>query len=285
MTINGISDTFDLSELENITSPELSKSQQLAEAKAAIVGTTPLIPEAPNCVVNLPRGLMKGGEWKREAEVRELTGSDEEALSRVRESADFFDLVLAHGVIRIEDINLETASVSERQAILHELLIGERSQLLLAILIATYGDEKLLNVTCPHCSVEQEVKIIPSEDFKQKNVEGVDSTLFNYVTNKGHNIEYRLVNGGDQMEALKKKGASTAEQNTLILSRCMVKVNGQLIPDPVGYARRLGMKDRTALLAEMITKQPDIDMAVQMACIGCGGDIVLGLGWSDLFRP
>lgn len=284
MAINGIAEEYDLSELENASSPELSKGQKMADAKAAIVGSTPLIPEAPNCIVNLPRGLYRGGSWKCEAEVRELTGADEEALARVRETSDFFDTVLAHGVVRIEDIGLDSLSIPERQAILHDLLIGERSQLLLGILVATYGDEKLLNVTCPHCDVDQEVTIIPSEDFKPKVVENITTTIFNYVTNKGHNVEYRLVTGADQSEVMKKKGASTAEQNTIILSRCITRVNGQLLPDPISYARKLGMKDRTALLTEMVSKQPDLDMSVQMACVGCGGDIVLGLGWADLFR-
>ena len=276
---------MNLSDLENELDPNVNAQQKLAAAKAAIAGTTPLIPDAPDCIVNLPRGLYQGGVWKTEAEVRELTGSDEESLSRVKETTDFYDLVLAHGVIRVDDLDLTTYPVAERQVFLRELLIGERSQLLLAILVATYGDEKVLNLTCPHCDVEQELKLLLGSDFKPKHVPDINQATYEYVTKKKDLIEFRLVTGADQTEALKRKGSTTAEQNTLILSRCITKVNGQIVPDQMGYARKLGMKDRNALLSTMVDKQPDLDMNVQTVCMACGGDIIFGLGWGDLFRP
>lgn len=276
---------INLTDLENELDPNVTRQQKLAEAKAAIAGTTPLIPDAPNCIVHIPRGLYQGGAWKTEFEVRELNGADEESLSRVKETSDFFDLVLAHGVVRVEDVDLTAHSMNERQALLKDLLIGERSQLLMAILAATYGDQKVLNITCPTCSVEQELTLYLTQDFKPKQVDDVTRPSFDFVTSKGDRVEYRLVTGSDQAEVLRRKGATTAEQNTIILSRCIIKVNSQIVPDPVGYARKLSMRDRTKLLTEMVERQPDLDLAVQTPCVGCGGDIVFTLGWSDLFRP
>ena len=46
----------------------------------------------------LPRGLFIKGSYKHRRSCRELTGADEEALAKVRESIDFFDLVIALGV-------------------------------------------------------------------------------------------------------------------------------------------------------------------------------------------
>lgn len=274
----------DLSALEDHTDPNATRQQKLAEAKAAIAGTTPLIPEAPDCIVHLPRGLNQGGVMKTEAEVRELNGSDEESLSRAKESIDFFDLVLAHGVIRVDDVQLSSLSLAERQGLLRSLLVGERSQLLLAILVATYGDEKTLEVTCTHCDAEQEVVLHVKEDFVPKVVDDVETTIFHFTTAKGDHIEYRLVTGHDQLEALKRKGSTTAEQNTLILSRCIVRVNGEILPDPIGFARNMGIRDRTSLLEELVNRQPDVDLEVKMTCLGCGGDIRFALGWADLFR-
>lgn len=274
-----------LSDLENELDPNATRQQKLSEAKAAIAGTTPLISDAPDCIVNLPRGLFQGGSWKKEAEVRELTGADEESLSRVKDTTDFYDLVLAHGVVRLDELDLTTYPMAERQVFLRELLIGERSQLLMAVLVATYGNEKLLNITCPHCEMEQELKLLLSSDFKPKDVPDVHRPSFEYVAKNKDLLEYRLVTGADQNEALKRKGSTTAEQNTLILSRCITKVNNQIVIDQMGYARKLGMKDRNSLLLSMVEKQPDLDMNVQTVCLGCGGDIVFGLGWGDLFRP
>jgi hypothetical protein len=276
---------MNLSDLENELDPNVTRQEKLAAAKAAIAGSTPLIPDAPDCIVHLPRGLHQGGAWKKEAEVRELTGADEEALARTKEANDFFDLVLAHGVVKIEDVDLASLAIGQRQAALRELLVGERSQLLLAILAATYGNEKVLNVTCPHCDMEQEATLVLTKDFIPKTVEGLDQQTFTYTTSKGEEVTFRLVTGADQLEALKRKGATTAEQNTLILSRCITLVNGTFVVNPMGFARGMGMKDRTALLQAMVDKQPDIDLSVQMRCLGCGGEIILALGWGDLFRP
>lgn len=263
----------------------LNKEQQLQEAKERIAGGVPLMDDPPSCIVNLQRGLLRG-EWQTEAEVRELTGADEEALARVRDMVSFFDLVMAHGTVRIGNEDLAARPVSERQIILGELLIGERSQLLMAVIKVTYGDNKTLNVTCPNidCKAEQEVDLILSEDFKTLPMEDPHKMTYSFPTSKGDTIEYRLATGADQTAALAKKGASQSEQNSILLSRVITAVNNGLLPDPLGYARGLGMKDRTVLLEKLMDQQPKLDLTLKVPCVGCGGEQVLALGWGDLFR-
>lgn len=91
--------------------------------------------------------------------------------------------------------------------------------------------------------------------------------------------------GADQHEALKRKGATLAEQNSVVLEKCIVRLNGQMVLDPRTFVMNMGMMDRNNLLSEMVAKQPDLDLDVQTRCVGCGGDILLPLGWGDLFRP
>lgn len=263
------------------------REQQLAEAKEKIAGSVPLIEAPPSGIVVLPRGLLKGDSWEQEAEVRELTGADEETLARVREAASFYDHLLALGVVRIGSIDLGSRPVSERLGILQKLLLGERQQLLLAVVAATYGDTKTLNVTCPNpdCGAEQEVDLILSEDFKAKPMEDPFRMTYSFTTSKGDAIQYRLAEGADQIAVLDKKGAAVAEQNSLILSRVITQVNGRLLLDPLLYARSLSMRDRAALLTELTSKQPEIDLTLRVPCVGCGGEQVLALGWPDLFRP
>ena len=57
---------------------------QLAAAKEAMVGPVPLIEHAPDTHIDLPRGLNYNGQVFKRAEVRELTGVDEEALSKCK---------------------------------------------------------------------------------------------------------------------------------------------------------------------------------------------------------
>lgn len=262
-----------------------SKEQQLLEAKQKIAGEVPLIDNPQSCVIMLPRGLFRGNEWQNEVEVRELTGADEEALARIRDSVDFFDSVIAHGTVRIGAEDLSHRPVSERTLPLQELLLGERSQILMAIIRVTYGDNKTLNVTCPSCQAEQEVDLILSEDFKAKSMDDPFKQTYSHVTSKGDSIEYRLVNGADQSVTLSKKGASVAEQNSMILSRVITSVNNSLLPDPLGYVRGLSMRDRADLLDKLTEQQPSLDMTLKVPCVGCGGEQVLALGWPDLFRP
>lgn len=262
-----------------------SKAADLQRAKEQIAGPVPLMTEAPDCSLSLPRGLFVNGMHKRDVVVRELTGADEEALAKTREPGEYFDLVIALGVEKIDDFDLSSMPAAERAGYMRTLLIGERDQIFLAIVKATFGESKTLGFRCTACGEDQEIELLLSEDFKPKLVDDVTSEIFTYTTSKGTEVEYRLANGEDQREALSRKGASTAEQNTIILSRCITKVNGGLVPDPIAYVRRLSIRDRQELLAGLITRQPTIDLGVTTKCAVCGDDQTLALGWGDLFRP
>jgi hypothetical protein len=262
-----------------------SRQDDLRRAKEAIAGPVPLIAAAPDCSVELPRGLYVRGEFKRQALVRELTGADEEALARMRDGEDFLDLVLALGTVSIDDFDLSSMPVAERQGHLRQLLIGERDQLFLSITRATFGERKTMNFTCSTCREEQEIDLLLSEDFPLKGSDDVTTMVFTYTTSKDQELQYRLATGADQIEAFAKKGASVAEQNTIILSRVITKANGEMLVDPMAYVRSLSIRDRQALLTELVAKQPTIDLTISTRCAACGLDQRLGLQWVDLFRP
>lgn len=260
----------------------VTKDDELRRAKEAIAGPVPLIPDAPNGNVELPMGFRYGGVYQTKAEVRELTGADEEILARTTGWVEFFDAMIGCGTVRIGDFDMEEMPVSERRGALQTLLLGERERLFLAVLQATYGDTKTINFTCGQCSAEQEVDLILSEDLKVKEVDDLKAS-YEFVTSKGDKIEFRLVNGTDHMEALKDDKSSVAEQNSLLLSRCIAKVNGGLIPDQLAYARRMPVRDRQALLKELVSHQPGVDMEVMTRCARCQNEQRLALGWGDLF--
>jgi hypothetical protein len=270
-----------------LTSEELHRSKQdeIRAAKEAVAGPIPLIADAPKAGFKLPRGLFDRGVWHKEVEVRELTGADEEALAKVPDQLAFFSTVIALGVTSIGSIDLASLPVAERKFRLGELLLGEREQLFLQVVQTSFGDEKVIPFTCNLCNVEQEAALILSVDLLPKEIEDVDTPLFHYVTKDGDDLEFRPAIGADQEEAMGKKGATAAEQNTMMIARCVTKRNGQLIPDPTGFSRNLGIRDRQALLNKLIERQPSVDLDVRTKCVGCGGDQTLSLGWGDLFRP
>jgi hypothetical protein len=69
-----------------------------------------------------------------------------------------------------------------------------------------------------------------------------------------------------------------------LLSRCIKEVNGRLVVDPMDYARRLPMRDRLALVGELVERQPTFDLSVTIECVACRQEQVIPLGWGDLFR-
>lgn len=261
------------------------KQADIRAAKEAIAGPVPLIGETPSTTVMLPRGLFQRGNWQREAEVRELTGTDEEALAKTPDQLAFFGAVIAHGVIRIGEVDFSSVPVAERKFYLGELLIGEREQLFMKVVQASFGDQKVIPFTCTQCSTEQEFTLILSQDFKPVEVADIDHTTMQYLTRKGDTLDVRSAVGADQEEALGKKGATTAEQNTILLSRVITKRNGELIPDPSGYVRAMGMKDRLTLLEKLVARQPSISLEMKTNCVSCGNEQRIMLSWGDLFRP
>ena len=275
-----------MTDVAETSSEELiDKQQSLANAKQAIAGPTPLIEDSPDTAMVLPRGLYVSGTFKRQAVVRELTGVDEEQLAKSKDNSNMFDLVIALGTVSIDDFDLTAMPVVERQTWLRMLLLGERDQLFLAISKATFGEGRTINFTCSMCNEAQETELLLSEDFKPKEVDpSLSMESFEHTTARGDVLIVRLVTGEDQNEAFTRKGASIPEQNTIILSRCITKLNGGLVPDPTGYARALSIKDRELLLAEMVSRQPSIDLGVSTQCAACGADQTLNLNWGLIFR-
>jgi hypothetical protein len=271
-------------DLENIEEKS-SKEQDLLKAQKAIAGDVPLIPSAPSTRFDLPRGRFNGSEWETEVEVRELTGEDEEALARTKDPIDFFDAVVVHGTSRLGSVQLDAMTFTERQGVLSSLLIGEREQLFLRIASATYGDEKEFKHSCPSCNVSLDTIIFLSKDIKVSNSDKAAALVNTFTTSKGGTITYRLATGSDQMEVLHKKGATTAEQNTLMLSECITEIDGGPVLNPLSAARSLSMGDRRKLLDILTSSQPSPDMNLEVACISCNFEMVLPLSWGDIFRP
>ena len=75
--------------------------------------------------------------------------------------------------------------LAERQGYLRQLLIGERDQIFLAVIKATFGEEKVIGFRCMTCTEEQEMTLLLSEDFKPKEVEDVTNEIFTFTTSKG----------------------------------------------------------------------------------------------------
>lgn len=262
----------------------LQQGENLRRAQDALVGDMPMMEPPADTIVTLPRGLYLGGEWLTEVEVRELDGEDEEYLAKFKDLNDYFDQLIVRGTVRIGNVALEDLSLMERQGYLGNLLAGEREKIMIAIAIATYGDRKEFTLKCPKCGVEFVFDLLLSEDIKFAECEDLQHLSFHYTTGKGE-IEYRLLTGADQLDFVKRPG-TVAEKNTFLLSKLIVKFKGQILPDPVHFAKKLSMRDRGKLLGLLTDKQqPSANTVLSIPCPSCGEVTEVGFPWWDFFRP
>jgi hypothetical protein len=258
---------------------------ELAKAKEAVAGDVPLMSQPPETTVSLFRGLWQNGTWRIDAEVHELSGEDEEIVARAMNADDtlnFVNAMLQQGVERIGAIDLRSLPAGERLALLDTLLVGEKELLFLRILAATFGDERSVVTVCPECKSQMEVTFSLSEIGTRK-LEDPQRTAYEFKLRDGSVLEYRLVTGADQYEATKRRGALTPEQNTIMLSRCILSVNGKTLVDPLHYARSLGAGDRRKLLLDINANQPGpFFEEVKLPCTECGVEATFLPGWADL---
>src|SRR6185312_15632740 len=122
----------------------------LDDVKSAAKSPLPTAEFPPDDMVKLPAGYLHEGELIRRVTVRELTGEDEEALARAIQNPNpyhFLDVLVSCGVERLGTLSREASL-----AILPDLLVGDRDEIILGIRRVTYGDTvEVFNWLCPDC--------------------------------------------------------------------------------------------------------------------------------------
>jgi hypothetical protein len=279
---------------ENIkwTDPSVNPQKSNAEINALLeetsVGDAPVIGFPADDLVILPGGLVKDGVVIKNVKVKELTGEDEEALARASQSGTtfhFIDRLLRCGVVQIGD-----EPVSSKDALLKDLLVGDREQLLLGIRKATYGEEIDINKwPCIKCGNVVDLTM-ELDDIPQTKMENaLTDTAFDVQLSKGRTALVRLAKGADQVAMYEKENINRAEMETVLLSRCVVKVtlpNGQeqIIAAFPSLVRGMSIPDRHAILDELRAKQPGPKYDdVKYACDACGEEVNVAVGLGHLF--
>lgn len=237
-----------------------------------------IVTRAPsNSNVSLPGGFLKNSEVIKTAEVRELNGSDEEAIAKAGSTGKSLNTLLQRGLLKLgaHDVSKEDFDT---------LLAGDRDAILIGIRCATFGETLDVNVSCPHCSdfhVNQ-INLIDDVPVKKLNDPVSDRTWI--VETKLGPAEVALPNGIVQRKLMENIEKTSAEINTLLLSGCIVSLNGSPSVG-AGTALSLGMADRSKILDSILERNPGPRLGeVKKACKACGEDILLPLSLVDLFR-
>ncbi|MFF1701332.1 hypothetical protein [Streptomyces sp. NPDC058252] len=237
----------------------------------------------------LPGGYVLAGEYagvRYDAEVRELTGADEEAITKARNSGigRFIATLLQCGTVSV-------GSESADPTVLSNLLLGDRDMLLLEIRRATYGDEVVWErFSCPFCGEEFRLSVTLDE-IPVRRLDDPSQRVFEVPLRKNRKAFVRLPVGSDQEAILAVAERTTdSEQNTLLLSRCLISIveadgSETAVTGNAEFARALGIVDRQTILDAIEKNQPGPQYnEVKFLHESCGKEVPLFISAGDLFQ-
>ena len=229
-------------------------------------------------VVTLPGGFLTAtGEIITEAEVRELNGSDEEAIARATNVGRALLTVLQRGTVRIGNERAD-------EKLLDQLLSGDRDMLVLAIIKATFGKTADIDGYCEGCGDVKTVQIDLDTDIKVKAL--MDPMNDRVFTVDGRNRTYtvQLPTGVTQKEMLQNPDKTSAELTTLMLENTVLKIDDSPVLSKI-QVQNLGLVDRRTI-SEAINKRlcgPQFD-AVKVSCPDCESEVSVPVNFGTLFR-
>lgn len=260
-----------------------------ALGQAALQVAKPEIALPAGGAFTLPGGYVSGSDFasvRYDADVRELTGADEEAITKARNSGigKFISTLLLRGTVSVGDEN-------SSPALMGNLLLGDRDMLLLEIRRATYGDEVVWDqFSCPYCGEDFRLSITLDE-IPIRRMDDPSKRIYEVELRKGRKAFVRLPVGADQ-EALLAIAEKTnaSEQNSLLLSRCLISVveadgTENAVTGNAEFARSLGIVDRKAILDSLEENQPGPQYNdIKFMHESCGKEVPLFISAGDLFQ-
>lgn len=258
-----------------ITDAELIEqfAKKAMEEPAAIIET-----QAPSeSEVTLPGGFIEpNGELVTKAEVQELTGADEELISKAGSAGKALNILLQRGLLKV-------GSREATKEDLDNLLSGDRDAILIGIRRATFGPTLDFSIQCTSCNAPQDVSVDLIEDVPTVTLKDpLYDRTWEVKTKKGV-IKVALPTGVVHKKLMENTDRTAAELNTMLLAGCVLSVDGR---PSVGASTvlSLGMGDRNKIIKEILKRNPGPRLEeVTKVCEACGEKILLPLGLTDLF--
>lgn len=257
--------------------PELANKLTEEENKQAKQKPKAEIVTPRDNVVTLPGGYVTPtGEVITEAEVRELTGKDEEAIARSDNAGKVLNGILTRGTVRIGDIDAT-------EDVLDQLFTGDRDYLLLSIYRATFGDTAITDGYCQGCNDYKTLEVDTTTDIKVDKLDDpIGDRRFQVKGKKTYDCVIPM--GKTQKELLLNGDKTLAELTTILLAGTVRAIDGNSV---MGRAQiqEIGLSDRR-LIADEVNKKtfgPVVDK-VEAECPDCGGKVVSPISIGSLFR-
>jgi hypothetical protein len=262
----------------------LSNEKDVESFNDALKDAVPSIGKPESLEVTLQRGVVDPttGLWQTVAEVRELTGEDEEFLASLETDRNMTYAKYMNSLIARSTHRIGTVLVNNNQATIQELITGDRDALFLGVIKATYGPEKTFSRICPECEKPNDITINLTEDFPVvKSTVDLHAPL-EVTLRKGNKVKVRIPTGADTLYIAKASNTS-AEQSTFMIARCTVWDEGEAPADPVTWAKALSLADRNIIVKTLTNIEVGPKMqGVNTQCAHCGTDMEVAVDWVSL---
>lgn len=262
----------------------MSTQSDASALNDAIKDPVPSLRPSESLIVTLQRGLIDpvSGIWQTEAEVREMTGEDEEYMSGIEAKgtvsySDYMVALLKRTVVRIGKL-----SIVDSPNVLDNISMGDRDILFLGVIRATYGVSKEFQATCPHCDKDNDISMNLEEDFpvQEPNVD-LRSPIEIKLRN-GKTVRLRVPTTGDS-SSIGKKSQTASEQNTFMIASCSVWGDGEQPQNVEKWAKSLNVADRNKIVKAILDVKagPKLE-EVKVPCAHCDQELIIRIDWISL---
>jgi hypothetical protein len=261
-----------------VSNPDLANNLIKDALKETPVDINPTIVPPSDTTVALPGGYVTtAGELLQTAEVRELTGRDEEVISKAANVGKALLVILERGTVKVGDLKAD-------DKILDHMLTGDREALLLGILKATFGTTTDMSIFCGGCNDFKNVTVDINEDIKTKVLADPIADRVFTVQGKAGDIEVQLPTGIAQKELINNADKTSAEMNTILLEKTVLKINNSPVYSKI-QVQNLPVVDRKKIIEEINRRVPGPQFDdVTMECPDCGSEVTVSINLGTLFQ-
>lgn len=261
----------------------MEKSIEVESLDHAFKDPAPSIATPETVIVELHRGLINPntGQWQTTAEVRELTGKDEEFLASLESNKTITYAMYVNQLVSRATVRIGDTLIQGHKALIEELITGDRDTLLLGIIKATYGPERTFNYPCNACKTPNLITIELDKDFPIQEYEGNLREPFEVTFKNGNKVKFKYPVGSDNIAM--GKAETTAQQSTILISRCVVWPDHRDSLYNEEWAKNLSMNDRNLVLRALLSPKVGPKLGeVNTQCVHCGADININIDWVSL---
>jgi hypothetical protein len=228
--------------------------------------------------VTLPGGyLTPAGELVTDAEVRELTGKDEEAISRANSTGKALLTILQRGTVRVGNERAD-------EQLLDRLLSGDRDTLLLGILKATFGYDCDVPTYCGSCDEFKVVSVDLNTDIKIEPLKDKINDRVFTVEGKKNVFTVQLPTGVTQKELIFNADKTVPELNTILLENTVIKIDNNPVLSKL-QVQNMGLVDRKTVVDELNKRMigPKFE-DITVTCPDCESEVTVPINLGTLFR-